>query len=360
MKLKISLLGRKGVRVYTIALFVLMINVSLKVNSLYADSFLVVDHVTAWPNLTVLSNGSILLVGFDQPSHGQVEGDVSAWISYDSGKTWQFQGRLTDHEPDTVRMNHAVGLTHGGDLIALVSGWSDIQQPDAPKRNILRDKILSPWICRSQDGGKTWAVHKGLFPSDPIERPLIPYGDIIIADDGSLRTAMYSTHYWDKPGPWAAFMMVSKDDGMTWSIKSKIAEQINETALLNLGGGKWLAAARSKHTSLFRSEDDGASWQNAGSLTVNRQFPAHLLGLSDGRIVLTFGDRREGHFGIGSKISSDEGETWSDMRKLASMMSWDGGYPASVELPDGRILTVYYSKKGELDDYAVFGTVWKP
>jgi hypothetical protein len=317
-----------------------------------------VDHVTGWPNLTTLPDGSFLLAGFDKPSHGQVEGDVASWISEDQGETWTWQGKLTEHEPQTVRMNHAVGLTRDGDLIALVSGWSDVQQPDSIKRNVLRDKILRPWICRSTDQGKTWTVIRNAFPTDPIGRELIPFGDIVLADDGSLRASLYSTSYWDRPGPWAAYFVSSEDDGRSWRIRSEIGSGINETALLSLGNGEWLAAARATSTLLFRSEDDGKTWENLGPVTERRQFPAHLLRLKDGRVVLTYGDRREGHFGIGARISDDGGKTWSEPSPLASMQSWDGGYPASLETSDGRIMTVFYSKKGDLADYALYRVFW--
>lgn len=323
------------------------------------SEFPVVDHITCWPNLTLLPNGTILLAGFNKPSHGQVEGDVACWISTDEGGSWGFQGTLTQHDSKTVRMNQAVGLTKEGNLIALVSGWADGQQPGAPKRSVLRDKILGSWVCRSQDKGKNWVVTKDDFSTDSNGRVLIPFGDIILADDGSLRTAMYSTSYWNKPGPWAAFFVVSEDNGKTWRIKSEIAAKINETALLYLGEDQWLAAARGPAILLYRSGDDGKTWEFQGAATAKNQLPGHLLRLKDGRIVLTYGDRRKNHFGIGAIVSDDEGKTWGPPLVLTSMPSKDGGYPASVQLLDGRILTVYYSKKGELDDYAVFGTIWQ-
>lgn len=322
------------------------------------EATVAVDHVTGWPNVTKLSDGSFLLAGFDQPSHGQVEGDVASWISKDQGETWTWQGKLTEHEPQTVRMNHAVGLTREGDIIALVSGWSNVQQPDSIKRNVFRDKILRPWICRSTDQGKTWTVTRNAFPTDPIGRELIPFGDIIVAGDGSLRASLYSTSYWDRPGPWAAYFLISEDNGRSWRIRSEIGTNINETAILSLGNGVWLAAARGSSTLLFRSEDDGLTWENLGPVTEQRQVPAHLLQLEDGRIVLSYGDRREGHFGIGARISDDGGRTWSKPRALASMPAWDGGYPASLETSDGRIMTVFYSKKDDLVDYALYRVFW--
>ena len=44
-------------------------------------------------------------------------------------------------------------------------------------------------------------------------------------------------------------------------------------------------------------------------------------------------------------ISRDNGQTWDTnyiIRDDAPAPGWDLGYPASVELPDGSIMTIYY------------------
>ena len=38
--------------------------------------------------------------------------------------------------------------------------------------------------------------------------------------------------------------------------------------------------------------------------------------------------------------------------------NWDVGYPESIELPDGRVLTVYYYNL--FAKYFIGGTFWKP
>ena len=319
-------------------------------------SFTAVPDVTAWPNLTRLPDGTILLVGFDQPSHGLVEGDVACWASEDEGQTWAKRGTLTQHAPGTVRMNHAVGLDAEGNLIALVGGWTDHQQPGAPKRKPFRDAILRPWVCTSDDGGRTWAVDK-TFIADPLGREFVVFGDIVVSDHGRLNASGYGTTYWEKPGPWMPYFLTSDDDGATWEVRSKIAEGLSETALLYLGEGEWLAAIRGKTTVLYRSTDDGLTWTDEGAVSEARQIPAHLLRLRDGRILLTMGDRRAGHLGVRARISTDKGKTWGETWYVASMPESDGGYPASIERKDGKILTLFYSKEGET--YAARAAIWQ-
>ena len=42
------------------------------------ERYVAVDNVCAWPNLTVLRDGTIVAVGFNKPSHGGVVGDTDS------------------------------------------------------------------------------------------------------------------------------------------------------------------------------------------------------------------------------------------------------------------------------------------
>ena len=323
-----------------------------------AESFTAVPDVTVWPNLTQLPDGTILLAGFDKPSHGQVEGDVACWASEDEGTTWTPRGTITAHEPKTVRMNHAIGLDGHGHLVALVGGWTDVQQPDAPKRDPFRDAILPPWVCRSTDGGRTWERSDGFPATDPNGCAFVAFGDIVLSEGGRLNVSAYTTSYHDKPDPWGACFLVSEDDGKTWQLRSKIAPDLNETALLNLGDGKWLAASREKAGAmrLLRSTDDGVTWRSEGEVAERLQHPGHLLRLKCGNILLTYGDRRTGHLGVVARVSADGGKSWDKPVYVASMPEWDGGYPYSLEREDGRILTVFYAKAA--GTYSARAVIW--
>ena len=70
---------------------------------------LAVENVCAWPNLTLLRDGTIAAVLHNAPSHGRVEADIECWVSR-NGLTWEKRSVVTSHEPQTVRMNHAAGL----------------------------------------------------------------------------------------------------------------------------------------------------------------------------------------------------------------------------------------------------------
>jgi len=64
--------------------------------------------------------------------------------------------------------------------------------------------------------------------------------------------------------------------------------------------------------------------------------------MNDGTILLTYGNRLNPK-GIDVRFSNDEGATWSEPFRATGFLG-DGGYPTSVQLPDGQILTAYYAQ----------------
>src|SRR5436190_22080658 len=86
-----------------------------------------VEDVCAWPNLTLLRDGTIIAIIHNRPSHGGMEGDVDCYASAD-GLKWEKRSTVTHHEPQTIRVNHAAGLAKNGDLLVLCSGWTNVKQ----------------------------------------------------------------------------------------------------------------------------------------------------------------------------------------------------------------------------------------
>lgn len=321
-----------------------------------------VKEVCAWPKLTRLPDGSIAALIYDQPFHGRLPGDVAVWGSTDEGKTWEFRGRATQHEPNMAWLNHALGLAKNGDLLVVTSGRELTPAPAGQPGEHVR--FLTPVTSRSRDGGRTW-VTKQNFPDSPDGLKLIPFGNIEAGADGALRVAAYTfTSKGQRPGPRVdtCYVMRSGDDGLTWSIQSAFGTPAaNETDLMYLGGGNWLAAARnleqvadkSAHSvDLYASSDDAQTWTlRRKSLTKPMQHPADLLRLADGRIVLTYGERTPPDFGVDAIISLDDGLTWSaPVRLTKGIGTRDSGYPSSVQLADGSLLTAYYAATSA--DYA--------
>lgn len=316
--------------------------------------------VGAWPNLTLLPDGTIIAVVWNQPCHGHWEGDIDCYASEDGGESWALRATISQHEPGTNRMNCAVGLAANGDLLAVVSGWND-RQPVGVYTAFDNAVTLRPWVYRSADGGHTWRK-TGDMPETGQKHAYIPYGDLHYAGDGALCVSAYTQDADDRP---SAFLFRSYDDGESWGDKTSLHPAGNETAIYHLGDGHWLAAARVERqvqVELLDSFDDGRSWSARPALTQPNQVPAHLLRLRDGRLLCCYGSRIEGQYGVEARCSLDEGQTWEPPLHLGDMPDWDGGYPSSIEREDGVIVTAYYSHCAEAAEYSYRMTVvlWTP
>ena len=308
-----------------------------------AEFYVAVDNVCAWPNLALLPNGEVAAALYNKPSHGFGCGDIELWVSEDGGRMWRYRSTISDHSdhPEHVRMNHAVGLNMRGEIVVLASGYSAGR--DLPH--------LDVQVCVSQDQGNRWERSSW---DAPCETGNVPFGDIVCQPDGALVAALYGTVYADNgTGERAVYSHRSTDHGHTWGEPKLIAATRGETALVRLRSGKWLAAARMDYSPyalvLFASPNDALDWQEIGPITLPAQQPGHLLELRDGRILLTYGSRAINLYGVGARISEDEGASWSIARPLVNVPGpTDCGYPSSVELEDGTIVTAYYAGAREM------------
>ncbi len=331
------------------------------------ERYVAIDNVCAWPNLTVMPDGAIVATIFNQPCHGRWEGDVECWGSEDGGRTWRLRGVPAPHEPGTNRMNVAAGLAANGDLVVIASGWSHRpRKGEEPAGHQPPAHPLLPWVCRSADGGRTWARADMMPPSGVRNAEsaahVIPFGDIVRVPDGSLGVCIYGRQ---RPSGHHCYCYASDDDGRTWRVRGLVQEgDITETTPLALPDGHLLACARTlndQHLEMLRSVDHGRTWQREQAVSQPMQHPAHLLRLADGRILLTYGDRREGHQGIEVRVSDDAGRTWNPPVQLVALDPSDLGYPATVPAGDGKLVTAWYcSGIAAHQRYHMGVLVWEP
>ena len=325
-----------------------------------------IDNVCAWPNLTLLPDGSINATIFGQPSHGQMAGAAECWNSPD-GEFWTKRGIPAPNDPSTNRMNVACGLAKNGDLIVLCSGWTDVQQSQRPKQLAFRDDILGVWVCRSSDGGKTWSQLKAFPAPDAGWTNYIPFGDIKQGEDGALHVSCYGGEFTDpmkstKTKGYRSWHFRSDDDGKTWQRISTIHPTGNETTLLHLGGKRWMAAARETAMDIYISDDDGVTWGEPNRVTQKNEINGHLARLKDGRIILAYGNRiKTGEqLGVLAKFSSDEGKTWGEPIRIAHTTTWDCGYPSTIQRADGKLVTAWYAGASAYHDrYHMGVAIWE-
>jgi hypothetical protein len=100
-------------------------------------------------------------------------------------------------------------------------------------------------------------------------------------------------------------------------------------------------AKSSRETLQSTSPDGGKKWSVPRSIGV-WGLPSHLLRLKDGRLLMTYGHRRK-PFGNQARVSTDHGATWSEpMIVSGDGIGGDLGYPSTVQLKDGSLLSVWY------------------
>ncbi len=193
----------------------------------------------------------------------------------------------------------------------------------------------------------------------------------VLADDTILHQVYGSARAGD---PYRAWVLRSEDGGDTWEMVTMAYDggghPFNESSLLALPGGRILAMVRTSSGSkripqeekyLFQthSDDGGKTWSRVRK-TGMWGYPPHLLLLSSGDVLCSYGHRRA-PFGVRACLSRDGCETWETADEIVLRddgLTTDGtvagkgtpddlGYPRTVELPDGSLFTVYYMTLGD-------------
>ena len=143
-----------------------------------AERYVAIDNVCAWPNLTLMPDGSVVAAIFNRPYHGLGVGDVDCWASRD-GRLWEKRGSPAVHQGKSNRMNVAAGLAHDGSLVVLASGWGgrDFQWRIPLDRPVGRrdpaDRLLQqpgPPAPALPHGGRALGVGEGVAPAGYSDR----------------------------------------------------------------------------------------------------------------------------------------------------------------------------------------------
>jgi len=222
---------------------------------------------------------------------------------------------------------------------------------------------LGSWARRSADGGKTWG--------EPIRvRGSAPHGPVELSDGRLLYVG--EARLEDKRG--VIVVEASRDDGRSWEVIGRVpapdrpkALRLCEPHVVEIADGRLVAMFRAEPGGkvaqyLYQSEstDGGKTWTTARRTRI-WGYPPHLLRLSDGRLVVSYG-RRKRPYGQRACISSDGGRTWDVAGEItvATGPNADLGYPASVELPDGTVLTVFYQIARAGEKTSLMAAQWRP
>jgi Neuraminidase (sialidase) len=301
-----------------------------------------------FPVLIQLKDGSLAAVLRKGSSHVSKDGKLEFIRSTDGGRTWSAPRTVVDSKWDD--RNHALGQMPDG---TIVCAYSELQTHKRAGRAPIRDFV--PYYVTSSDNGKTWSKKKSLA-TGAIGKAS-PYGKITVTADGTALMAVYGriapamARVLRIPrGTVLAGILRSRDNGKTWGDFSILSQNGKhaEPALLSVGRKRIIAAARNIATErieLLTSRDNGRTWSKPRPVTERMQIPADLIRLKNGHLLMVFGNRRP-PLGSAAMISTDRGKTWR--YRQHALLEWssavaDCGYPSSVQLDDGTIVTMSYS-----------------
>jgi sialidase-1 len=340
-----------------------------------------------WPSVARTDSGKLVAAASGlRYAHVDPWGKTVLFSSEDDGATWSEPFVLNDTSLDD---RDAGVISLGGERLLVTWFTSDTKDitdvDDAPEdireewRSAIdaisdedRPKLRGSWARVTEDG-EAWG--------DEIQVPLnSPHGPVRLAS-GDL---LYYGKQWWQPDSVESMESVgsigaarSSDDGATWSIEGTvpmsddvIAANLHEAHVVECASGKLVGMIRYEHRdgmgsyesfSLFQSDslDGGKTWSEARYTGVYGS-PPHVIRHSSGALVCVYGYRKD-PYGQRVMISRDEGVTWdSNWIIRDDGPHGDLGYPASVELGDGRIMTVYYQNlDGSQKNCSLLYSVWE-
>lgn len=330
-----------------------------------------------WPTVCLRKNGELLVVlSGDRDEHICPWGKVQMVRSSDLGDTWGPPVTICNTQLDD-RDAGILELLNGDLLVAWFTSLAyrasirdrsklksgSIQEQwflhDEKIPQAVKEEGLGSFTIRSSDGGKTW------------EKPVrttgsTPHGPILLKD-GRL---LYVGRHFNKDRTIIS-VEESRDQGRSWQKLSEICplpeedapNMFHEPHAVEVNDGRIVAQIRyhGKDRCMRQAEssDGGKTW-SVMKATPLAGLPPHLIQLKNGRLLTVYG-RRFDAFGEYACLSDDQGRTWdvANEIKLAGHFNGDLGYPASVELPDGSILTVYYQAEREGEKTCLMGTMWR-
>jgi sialidase-1 len=332
-------------------------------------------------DLIRLQNGDILVTAREATEHIARDGDVIMLRSRDQGKTWGEKQVISALKDVDEREACGIQLKDGTIMVAVY--YNGLYREDGEYQWELASKLkfregkqlLGTFIIQSRDNGRTWSKPnyistKGMpftdieGPADaPIEMP-----------DGSILMPVMGYNVRGDADNQAAVMLKSVDKGNSWTYLSTMAEDpggklghFQEPGIVLTKSGRIVAAIRNQglDNAIWTtwSDDGGKNWTPVKQSPMIGH-PADLMQLADGRLLCTYGQRSARHSdpgGVRASFSVDNGETWQVEKEVVirqDFLNMDIGYPESMQLADGRILTVYY--------FNLFGrfflgqSIWKP
>ena len=313
-----------------------------------------------WPSIARLPGGALAVTcsGF-RKAHVCPYGKAVMMKSADEGRTYTpavpiIETPLDDRDAGVVPFGeNGVIVTSFNNTRAAQRGWNPDNAEFMAYVDTVTDedeaKYLGSTFRLSFDGGETFG---DLFIS-PVTSP---HGPTALSDGSLLwvgRTFAENDVFSEKDRIEAWRVHTDGSVAFVGAVppvyKNGSLVNVCEPSCIELPDGRLLCHFRAE-SGLFTvfqtvSTDGGRSWSAPVQLLSDRGgSPPHLYLHSSGVLISAYG-YRTAPFGVRVMFSTDLGKTWkTDIPLWDKGVSSDLGYPATVELADGSLLTVFYAK----------------
>jgi predicted neuraminidase len=289
----------------------------------------------AFPDVCRTASGELLCVfyaGYGHVSDPRPDLPQGARIalcrSHDDGRTWSPAEVVVD-TPIDDRDPSIVPLANGELLVTFMTYDSN-----------RKEGTHQVFSVRSADGGHSWGRPQ------PIDTPFTQLEAVSTPPrrmpDGRLLLTPYGNFTGDSRSYKHAAVLESRDEGRTWTTLAEVKGADKRTVLLepdlvSLPGNRLLMLCR---PAMLRTEslDGGRTWTVPEEVGISGDCPYLLL---TSKQVLLCGIRHRPTKSTCVIYSHDLGQTWKGPLAIDNVQ---GAYPSLVELPDGRILVVYYTE----------------
>ncbi len=340
----------------------------------------------AWPTAARLQNGKIAVVasGF-RLKHVCPFGKAVIAYSDNEGETYTAPAPIID----TVLDDRDAGILAFGESNVLVTSFNntvDFQMGE--KDNVkyggdahgykeaylngvdkaLEEKFLGSVFKISNDYGVTFGpLHKS-----PVTSPHGPLktrdGRVIWVGTNFRRDKGVEAHEIKPDGSMEFIGAIPNsvfDDKWVMSCEPYAIELNDGTLLCQIRVGRY-GNDMVLTTSQSVSHDGGKTWTEPEILlSKNGGATAHIFEHSSGVLISAYEKRRDpddeaSPYGIKLMFSYDNGKTWdTDNWLYETRVSTDLGYPATVELSDGSLLTVFYAHETEDGPAVIMQQKWR-
>lgn len=319
-------------------------------------------------SVIMLPGGEIMAVVRGGAGHVGEKGRLDVVRSKDGGETWSNPETIFDSGNDVYDVRNPVlcQLKDGSTILVFMKAWDhvrylswydniweweyDKESKQHPELAWEKSEIHT-LFTRSADGGRNW---------DPPQKLVPPEGFVAVQTAGGRKAIQISDGTVllplglrsEKDLQTRHAILRSKDGGQRWGDYSLINDGLinEEFSILELPSGRLISALRGGGVIghalwISESDDKGLTWSYPPrKVTDEWQHPGDLLMLSNGWLLLTYGSRHV-PCGVRALVSRDEGKTWDHMHNIILVDNCKGidcGYPTTLLLPDGYLLTCYY------------------